>query len=48
MQACHDSLSGTKEFTVLAYHYDVVVDQPALNDIKNSITNSFINTVLLM
>jgi len=48
VQACYDSLSRTKEFTLLAYHYDVVIGQSAPNDINNNITNTFINTVLLM
>jgi len=48
VQTCYDSLSGTKEFTLLAYHYDVVTGQSAPNDMKNNITDSFINTVLLM
>jgi len=45
---CYDSVSGTKEFTVLTYHYDVAIGQSAPNDRKNNITNSFVNTVLLM
>ena len=48
LQACYDSLSRTKQFTLLAYHYDVVIGQSAPNDMKNNITDSFINTVLLM
>ena len=48
VQACYGSLSGTKEFTLLTYHYDVVIGQSAPNDMKNNITDSFINTVLLM
>ena len=48
VQACYDSLSRTKEFTLLAYHYDVVIGQSAPNDINNNITNTFIKTVLLM
>ena len=47
LQACYDSLSRRKEFTLLAYHCDVVIGQSAPNDMKNNITNSFINTVLL-
>jgi len=48
VQAYYDSLSRTKQFTLLAYHYDVVIGQSAPNDMKNNITDSFINTVLLM
>jgi len=47
LQACYDSLSRRKEFTLLTYHCDVVIGQSAPNDMKNNITNSFINTVLL-
>jgi len=48
LQACYDSFSRTKEFTLLTYHYDVVIGQCAPNDIKNNIINSFIITVLLI
>jgi len=48
VQACYDSLSRTKEFTLLTYHCDMVIGQSAPNDTKNNITNSFINTLLLM
>jgi len=47
-QACYGSLSGTKEFTLLTYHYDVVIAKSAPHDMKNNITNSFINTIFLM
>jgi len=48
LQACYGSLSGTKEFTFLTYHYDVVIAKSAPHDMKNNITNSFINTIFLM
>jgi len=35
LQACNDSLSRTKEFTLLTYHYDVVIGQCTPNDIMN-------------
>ena len=47
LQACYDSLSRTREFTLVTYHYDVVIAQSAPNGIKNNIANSFINTMLL-
>jgi len=37
VQACYDSLSRTKEFTLLTYHYDVVIGQSAPNDRKKNI-----------
>ena len=37
-QACYDSLTGTKEFTLSTYHYDVVTGQFTLNDIRDNIT----------
>jgi len=48
--ATYDSVSRTKEFTLVTYHYDVVIGQSAPNDtnnnnISNIVTNSFINTV---
>ena len=46
VQATYDSVR-TKEFTLVTYHYDVVIGQYAPNDTKNSITNSLINTVSL-
>jgi len=48
LQTCNDSLSRTKEFTLLTYHYDVVIGQSTPNDIKNNIINSFINAVLVI
>ena len=44
LQARFDSLTRTKEFTLLAYHYDVVIGQSTLNDIRHNIVNSFITT----
>jgi len=37
LQVRFDSLARTMEFTLLAYHYDVVIGQCDLNDISNNI-----------
>jgi len=42
-----DILTRTKEFTLLPY-YDVVIGQRTASDIKNTVINSFITTVLLV